>query len=96
MPKLAQCVLSLHHGNNTPGRGFSVNKLLLAVHGCSTYEDTIIALRMVKDELLRVGSILEFPITRELLDSVSASWSKFEVDRLARLQAQNAERKKRE
>ena len=51
---------------------------------------------MVKDELLRVGSILEFPITRELLDSVSASWSKFEVDRLARLQAQNAERKKRE
>ena len=48
---------------------------------------------MVKDELLHVGGILEFPITCELLDSVSASWSKYEADRLARLQA---DRKKRE
>ena len=94
--KLAQCVISVSHGNSTPERGFSINKLLLAVHGYSTYEDTIIALRMVKDELLRVGGVLKFPITRELFDSVSASWSKYEADRLARLQAENAERKKRE
>ena len=66
------------------------------MHGYSTYEDTIIALRMVKDELLRVGGVLEFPMTHELLDSVSVSWSKYEADRLARLQAENAERKKRE
>ena len=66
------------------------------MHGFSTYEDTITALRMVKDELLRVGDVLEFPITRELLDSVSASWSKYKADRLARLQSENAERKKRE
>ena len=51
---------------------------------------------MVKDELLRVGGVLEFPMTHELLDSVSVSWSKYEADRLARLQAENAERKKRE
>ena len=86
----------MSHGNSTPERGFSINKLLLAVHWYSTYEDTIIALRMVKDELLRVGGVLKFPITRELFDSVSASWSKYEADRLARLQAENAERKKRE
>ena len=73
-----------------------LNKRLPAVHGYSTYEDTIIALRMVKDELLRVGGVLEFPMTHELLDSVSVSWSKYEADRLARLQAENAERKKRE
>ena len=36
---------------------------------------------MVKDELLLVGGVLEFPVTRELLDSVSASWSKYEADR---------------
>ena len=51
---------------------------------------------MVRDELLRVGGILEFPIICELLDSDSASWSKYEADRLARLQAENAERKMRE
>ena len=43
-----------------------------------------------------IVGILEFPITRELLDSVSASWSKYEADCLARLRAENAERKKRE
>ena len=56
-------------------------------HGYSTCEDTIIVLRMFKAELLRVGGVLEFPITCELLDSVSAFWSKYEADRLARLQA---------
>ena len=60
LAKLAQCGLWLSHENSTPERGFSVNKRLLDVHGCSTYEDTIIALRMVKDELLRVGGVLEF------------------------------------
>ena len=58
-----------------------------------TYEDPIIALGMVKHELLRVGGVLDFPITCELLDSVSASWSQYEADRLAILQAENAERK---
>ena len=72
-------------GNSTLEREFSVNKQLLAVHGYSTYKDTIIALCMVKDELLRVVGILEFPTIYELLDSVSASWSKYEADRLARL-----------
>ena len=70
MAKLAQCVLSLSHGNSTPERGFSLSKRLLDLHGYSTYEETIIALRMVKDELLRVDGGLKFPITRELLESV--------------------------
>ena len=30
----------------------------------------VIALHMVKDELFCVGGFLEFPMTRELLDSV--------------------------
>ena len=60
---LIQCVLSLSHGNSTPERGFSINKLLLAVHGHNTYEDTIIALQMVKDELACVGGTCKFHIT---------------------------------
>ena len=91
---LVQCGLSLSHGNSTPERGFSINKLLLAVHGHNTYEDTIIALRMVKDELARVGGTCKFPITRELLDSVKDSWSKYDADRLARQQAEEAQKKK--
>ena len=87
---LVQCVLSLSHGNS-----FSINKLLLAVHGHNTYEDTIIALRMVKDELARVGGTCKFPITRELLDSVKDSWSKYDADRLARQQEEEAQKKKR-
>ena len=96
LAKLAQCVLSVSHGNSTPERGFSVNKQLLDVHGYSTYEDTIIALCMVKDEILHGGGVLEFPITCELLDSDSVSWAKYEADCLAGLQAGNAERKKKE
>ena len=94
--KLTQCVLSLSYWNSSPERGFSVNKRLLDVHGYATYEAKIIALRMVKDAPLRAGGIPEFPITRELLDSVSASWSKYEVDHLARLQTENTQRKKGE
>ena len=60
LPKLAQCVLSLSRGNSTLEREFSVNKRLLDVHDYSTYKETIIALRMIKDELLRVGGVLEF------------------------------------
>ena len=70
LAKHAQCVLSLSHGNSTPERGFSLCKRLFDLHGYSTYEETIIALRMVKDELLGVDGGLEFPITRELLESV--------------------------
>ena len=65
LAKLAQCVLSLSHGNSTSEKGFSVNKRLLAVNGYSTCEDMIIALCMVKDELLCVDGVLEFPIIRE-------------------------------
>ena len=52
---LVKSVVSLSHRNSTPERGFSINKLILEVHGYSTYEDTLTALRLVKDELLRVG-----------------------------------------
>ena len=72
--------LPLSHGNSSPGRGFSVNKRLLAVHGYSTYEDMIIVLYMIKDELLRVGGILEFPVTCELLDSVFPGLSMKQID----------------
>ena len=50
------------------------------MHGYSTYEDMIIVLYMIKDELLRVGGILEFPVTCELLDSVFPGLSMKQID----------------
>ena len=57
---LIKCTLSLSHGNSTPERGFSVNKLILEVHGYSTYEETPIALWIVKDELCKLVVKLSF------------------------------------
>ena len=48
-PKLSKlalhCLLVLPHGSSDPERGFSINKNILKVHGYSTKEDTLIALR---------------------------------------------------
>ena len=37
---LIKCILSLSHENSTPEKGFSINKLILEVHGYSMHEDT--------------------------------------------------------
>ena len=59
---LIKCVLSVKHGNNTPERGFSINKIMLETHGYTIYEDIIVAFRIVKDELNHVGSVTKFNI----------------------------------
>ena len=73
----------------------SINKLMLTVHGYSTYEDTIVALRVVKDELHRVRGAINFPVTRELLTDAKNSFSRYEADRLVRQEAKNNERRKK-
>ena len=47
-----KCVLSISHGNSSPENGFSINKHILDIHGHSLKEDTIEALRVVKDAIL--------------------------------------------
>ena len=92
---LVKSVLSLSHGNSTPERGFSINKLLLEAHGYTIYEDTIIALRTVKDELNRVGGVLKFDINRDLIRESKSAYSKYETDRITRKTIENAEKAKR-
>ena len=48
---LMKCVLSLSHGNTVPERGFSVNKIMLESHGYTIDNETIAALRLVKDSI---------------------------------------------
>ena len=78
---LVKCVLSVYHGNSTPECGFSINKIMLETHGDTIYEDTIVALRIVKDELNRAGSVTKFSIDKELIKEVQLSYSKYEADR---------------
>ena len=74
---LVKCILTLSHRNAGPEQGFSINKALIDAHGTSLSEDMIVALRRVKHRILQVGGILNFQITRPLLESVKCSRSRY-------------------
>ena len=88
---LFKCLLSLSHGNSAPENGFSINKYLLDIHGSSLHENTIEALRLVKDGILKHGSILEVPITKEMFVSVSLAHQRYEEDLEAKRQLKKKE-----
>ena len=77
---LVKLLLSISHGNSVPERGFSINKYLLQVHGSSTSEKTIEALRFVKDEICRVRGVMKFRINRELLSSIKGAHGRYVAD----------------
>lgn len=66
LSRLVKTCLCLSHGNATPERGFSINKGVLN-NRFALDEDTIIALRIVKQAILLFGGVLKIPITRKLL-----------------------------
>ena len=74
-----------------PENGFSINKYLLDIHGSSLHENTIEALRLVKDGILKHGSILEVPITKEMFISVSLAHQRYEEDLEAKRQLKKKE-----
>ena len=76
---LAKTILSLSHGNAVPERGFSINKYILAAHGNALKEDTIVALRLVKDELCSVGGMENFKVTKPLMRSVKGAYARYEA-----------------
>ena len=55
-----KCVLSLSHGNSAPESGFFINKHILDIHGHSLKEDTIKALRVVKNAICVIHLCLMF------------------------------------
>ncbi|KAJ6649103.1 hypothetical protein Bhyg_04336 [Pseudolycoriella hygida] len=76
LSKLARTCLTLCHGNAAPERGFSFNSTMLQNRE-ETKEDTIIAIRIVKDAILHYGKVEDFPITRRLLDLCASSRQKY-------------------
>ena len=77
---LVKCVLSVSHGNSIPEWGFSINKYLLSIHGTSTSNETIIALHLVKDDLILIGEYMKFAINRNLILSVKTARQKYQQD----------------
>ena len=77
---LAKCIMLLSHGNADPERGFSINKHLLSIHGHSIGEDTIQAIRLTKDYIIKCGGLEKVPITKKLLRSCKEARSKYEKD----------------
>ena len=59
--------------------------------GYSTYEDTLTALRLVKDKILQVGGRAKFSITKKLLADVKASYTRYEPDCVAKKAVQEDE-----
>ena len=93
---LVKCVLSLSHRNSALGSGFSINKSMLEVNGHSLGEDTLEALRVVKDAIVNSGSVLNIPITHTLIMSVKNSCQKYQADLEAKRKLkEEAERSKR-
>lgn len=77
---LAKCIMLLSHGNADPEREFSINKHLLSIHGYSIGEDTVQAIRLTKDYIIKCGGSEKVPITKKLLKSCKEARSKYEND----------------
>ena len=74
---LVKCVLVLSHGNADPERGFSINKHLIDIHGCNIGEETIEAIRLVKDHIIKSGGLEYVSITKKMLNMCGNASSKY-------------------
>ena len=77
---LVKCVMLVSHGNADPERGFSINKHMLQIHGNSLGEETIVAIRLVKDHIVHCGGLSNVLLTDSLLDSCRAARSRYQND----------------
>ena len=93
---LAVCTLLLPHGNADPERVFSVNKRLLEKHGFNTGEETLEALRVIKDYLIQIGGPKHVKINRKMLASCASSRQKYQDFLDAKAKRNKEEAKKKE
>lgn len=77
LAELAKTCLCINQTNADPERGFSINKEVIEGR-VMLKEDTIIALRFVKDHILHHGGVENFPITRQLLNYVANARNEYQ------------------
>ena len=86
-------ICTLSHGNADPERGFSINKYLLNVHGTSTSQKTIEAIRLVKDFIIMHGGVSKIDINKTLIKKCSEARKLWEEDLKASREAKEKEEK---
>ena len=94
--RLVKCVLNISHSNSVPERRFSINKHLLSLHGSLIKDESIVALRMVKDYILSVGGITKVSVNKQLLSSVKSARQCYESDLAAKCRLKEAKQSEKE
>ena len=69
---------------------------MIDIHGNSIQPDTIGALHLTKDTILQYSSVLDIPITKRLLRSVSLARQRYESDLEVKRKLKEAEEKAKE
>ena len=59
-------------------RGFSLNKIILYVHGFSIKEDTLEVIRIVKDFIVRSNGVLNIEMTKDLFEHCKVSLTRYQ------------------
>lgn len=75
--KVVKTCLSCSHGNADSERSYSVNKNLVTVDGSCLLEDTVTAIRVIKDGIHMAGCSSNVIVTRDMLQRVRASAGKY-------------------
>lgn len=76
---LIRCILSLPHGNAEPERGFSINKSILSIHGFAIKEETLEAIRLVKDFILEKDGVRNMTVSKGMIKSCENARSRYEA-----------------
>jgi vacuolar-type H+-ATPase subunit I/STV1 len=78
LAKVVKTCLACPHGNADSERSFSTNKNVVTSDRSCLHEDTLIAIRIVKDGIrIAGGSATGVPVTSEMLERVRVSHAKF-------------------
>ena len=77
LSKLALGIFVIPIANPAPERGFSINKIMLQIHGSSLDDETIVAIRFVKDHIIKCGGVMNVKISKDLLRSVQSASQRY-------------------
>ena len=73
LSKLALGIFVIPIANPAPERGFSINKIMLQIHGSSLDGEIIVAIRFGKDHIIKCGGVTNVKISKDLLPSVQSA-----------------------
>ncbi len=79
LSRLIHIVLSISHGQADVERGFSLNKATLRTDRNGMNQDTLVALRIVKDNVSQYDKVIDVPITKGLIKAHRAAHQNYQT-----------------